>query len=52
MTAEKFRSHLKKVFSADIGVKPSSQVLDILEYVCELILGLVFRLRLKATPDK
>ena len=27
------RSHLKKVFSPDIGVVPSSQVLDILEYV-------------------
>jgi hypothetical protein len=35
------RSHLKKVFSADIGVKPSSQVLGILEYACGLILGLV-----------
>jgi hypothetical protein len=35
-----FRSHLKKVFSADIGVEPSSQVLDILEYACGLILGL------------
>jgi len=33
MTAEKFRSHLKKVFSSDIGVKLSSQVLDILEYI-------------------
>jgi hypothetical protein len=33
-------SHLKKVFSADIGVEPSSQVLDILEYACGLILGL------------
>ncbi len=34
-------SHLKKVFSPDIGVEPSSQVLDILEYACGLILGLV-----------
>jgi hypothetical protein len=41
MTVEKFRSHLKKVFSPDIGVKPSSQVLDMIEYVCGLILGLV-----------
>jgi hypothetical protein len=35
------RSYLKKVFSPDIGVEPSSQVLDILEYACGLILGLV-----------
>jgi hypothetical protein len=35
------RSHLKKVFSSDIGVEPSSQVLDILEYASGLILGLV-----------
>jgi hypothetical protein len=34
------RNHLKKVFSTDIGVEPSSQVLDILEYACGLILGL------------
>jgi hypothetical protein len=34
-------SHLKKVFSPDIGVEPSYQVLDILEYACGLILGLV-----------
>jgi len=34
------RSHLKKVFSSDIGVEPSSQTLDILEYACGLILGL------------
>ena len=33
------RSHLKKVFSSDIGVEPSSQILDILEYACGLILG-------------
>jgi hypothetical protein len=33
-------SHLKKVFSSDIGVEPSSQVLDILEYACGLILSL------------
>jgi hypothetical protein len=37
----KLRSHLKRVFSSDIGAEPSSQVLDILEYVCGLILGLV-----------
>jgi hypothetical protein len=36
-----YRSHLKKVFSPNIGVEPSSQVLDILEYACGLILGLV-----------
>ena len=34
------RSHLKKVVSSDIGVEPSSQVLDLLEYACGLILGL------------
>jgi hypothetical protein len=34
------RSHLKKVFSSDIGVELSSQILDILEYACGLILGL------------
>jgi hypothetical protein len=34
------RSYLKKVFSADIGVKPSAQILGILEYACGLILGL------------
>ena len=34
------RRHLKKVFSPDIGVEPLSQVLDILEYACGLILGL------------
>ncbi len=34
------RSHLKKVFLSDIGVEPSSQVLDILEYACGLILAL------------
>ncbi|MGA8178410.1 MAG: hypothetical protein WB792_00020 [Desulfobacterales bacterium] len=33
------RSDLKKVFSSDIGVEPLSQVLDILEYACGLILG-------------
>ena len=27
-------SHLKKVFSTDIGIEPSYQVLDILEYAC------------------
>jgi hypothetical protein len=44
-----FRSHLKNVFSTDIGVAPSSQVLDILDMRVEdpvnrrdgLILGLV-----------
>jgi hypothetical protein len=35
-----FRRHLKNVFSSDISVEPSSQVLDILEYACGLILGL------------
>jgi len=35
------RSNLKKVFSPDIGVEPSSQVLDIFEYASGLILGLV-----------
>jgi hypothetical protein len=34
------RNYLKKVFSSDIGVEPSSQVLDILKYACGLILGL------------
>jgi hypothetical protein len=33
------RTHLKKVFSLNIGVEASSQVLDILEYACGLILG-------------
>jgi hypothetical protein len=47
-----FRSHLKKVSSSDTGVELSFQVLDILEYASGLILGLVFRLRLEATPDK
>jgi len=37
---DKIRCHLKKVFSSDIGVEPSYQVLDILEYACVLILGL------------
>jgi len=32
-------SHLKKVFSPDIGVEASSQVLDILEYACGLRLS-------------
>jgi hypothetical protein len=44
-----YRNHLKKVFSPDIGVEPSSQVLDILDMRvedpvnrrCGLILGLV-----------
>jgi hypothetical protein len=35
------RSNPKKVFSADIGVELSYQVLDILEYACGLILVLV-----------
>jgi hypothetical protein len=47
-----YRSHPKKVFSLDIGVESSSQLLDILKYACGLILGVAFRLRLKATPDK
>jgi hypothetical protein len=34
------RSHLKKVFSPDIGGEPSYQVLDMLKYACGLILGL------------
>ena len=34
------RSHLQKVFSSDIGVESSYQVLDILEYACGLVLGL------------
>ncbi|MGA8179774.1 MAG: hypothetical protein WB792_06915 [Desulfobacterales bacterium] len=33
------RSDLKKVLSDDIGVEPSSQVLDMHEYACGLILG-------------
>ena len=33
------RSRLKKVFSPDIGVDPSPQVLDILKYACGLSLG-------------
>ena len=33
------RTHFKIVFSSDIGVGASSQVLDILEYACGLILG-------------
>jgi dTMP kinase len=35
-----YRSHLKKVFSPDIGVDPSPQVLNILKYACGLSLGL------------
>jgi len=34
-----FRTHLKKVFSPDIGVETSPQVLDIRQYACGLILG-------------
>jgi tryptophan synthase alpha subunit len=34
------RSYLKKVFSPGVGVESLSQVLDILEYACGLILGL------------
>jgi hypothetical protein len=54
----KIRSISKKSFRpirrrlTSIGVEPSYQVLDILEYACGLILDLAFRLRLKATPDK
>ncbi|MCG6972098.1 MAG: hypothetical protein LJE66_03025 [Desulfobacterales bacterium] len=39
------RSYLKVVFSFDIGVEPSYQVLDILEYACGLILGLAYLAR-------
>jgi len=34
------RSHLKIVFSPELGVEPSSQVLDIPAYACGLRLGL------------
>ena len=34
------RSHLKNVFSAELGLEPSSQVLDILKYACGLRLGI------------
>jgi tryptophan synthase alpha subunit len=37
---EQFRSHPKKGFSPGIGVESLSQILDILEYACGLILGL------------
>ena len=33
------KTDLKKVFSPDIGVEASSQILDILKYACGLILG-------------
>jgi len=33
------RSHLKKIFWPKLGVGPSLQVLDILEYTCGLKLG-------------
>jgi hypothetical protein len=36
---EMARTHLKKVFSPDIGVAVSSQILAIQEYACGLILG-------------
>jgi hypothetical protein len=36
---ETIRSHLKKVFSPELGVESLSQVLDILEYACGLSLG-------------
>jgi hypothetical protein len=39
MRGKLFRRHIKKVFSSDIGVEPSSQSLDTLEYACGLILG-------------
>jgi hypothetical protein len=39
LVAVQLRSHLKKVFSPDICVEPSPQVLDILEYACGLSLG-------------
>jgi len=35
-----YRSHLKKVFSPELGVEPSSRVLDILGHACGLRLGL------------
>jgi len=37
---DEFRSHLKKVFSLDIGVDASIQILDIREYACGLNLSL------------
>jgi len=37
--AASFRRYLKKVFSPDCCVAPSSQILDILEYACGLTLG-------------
>ena len=40
LTGKPIRSYLKKVFSPGIGVESLSQVLDILEYACGLILGL------------
>ena len=36
-----FRNRLKKVFSSDIGVEPSLQVLGILQYACGLNFDLV-----------
>ena len=35
-----FRGHLKKIFLPYIGVEPSTQILDILEYACGLRFGL------------
>ena len=40
LSLQLIRSHLKIVFSPELGVEPSSQVLDILEYACGLRLGL------------
>ena len=37
--ALKIRSYLKKVFFPNLCVRPSFQVLDILEYACGLKLG-------------
>jgi len=38
------RSYLKKAFWPKLGVEPSRQVLDILEYACGLKLGLALTL--------
>jgi hypothetical protein len=37
--ASLIKSYLKKVFSPNLCVRPSFQVLDILEYACGLKLG-------------
>jgi hypothetical protein len=46
---EQFGSHLKKAFSPGSGVESLSQILDIREYACGLILGLA--LNSKEYPD-